>query len=300
MKCSPARWKAVCRYSEKSQKAKLLQRVQLLAEALERPVSSEDLHEYLKENPDERPELSKTLAQQLISAAREIHPDLAHLYPMGLWRNKAYYAPDLDPIWEKRWRGYLAKEKLKIELRRPFVESVFYLQSGIYQSFASNAARGWILEMNAQIIPYLEGELKLLQLQEKIQELETIASPDYIPKLPEDLISRKEASELLTLESYRRRDRSISLNRWLVFLSWPTVSHFKREDPVRYSRKMIDCFMSYKWPLANEDPIFAQALFETLRFGIHRFPETTPINRSKTETKDISSMKTFSTPFQSH
>ena len=58
--------------------------------------------------------------------------------------------------------------------------------------------------------------------------------------------------------------------------------------------------MAFKWPLANEDPILAQALFETLRFGTYRFPETPPINRSKTETKDISSMKIFSTPAQSH
>lgn len=265
------------RRSERSQKRKLLELVRFLAEALDRPVSSRDIDRYLKENPEQRPLLFKKYGQQLIGASRTYLSPVPRLYPIGSWNQAIYYAPDSSPHWQLIWKRYVAQEKLSIELKRPTVESLFYLNQGPLKDFAKNAARGWILEVEKEILPYLKFQ-ETQQIQEQIAELQSIASPSYVAQAPLDLLDRESAKSLLTQESIKRRDRPLSFKRFLASLAWPTVSHFKADDSTKYSKKMIECFMVYKWPLGDDEPIFARTLFETLRFGTYGFfDKTTPL-----------------------
>lgn len=257
-----------------TEKEKLLNLVTLVANELQRPVCAYDIRRHLKSLPQEQPLLLQALGQQLFKAARP--EGTRRLHRMGLIGNQAFYAATDESCWRPWFHSYSATLALRRELKIEFPKQAQNLLSTTHEPLARNALAGWVLEvfrLKAQ-----RPQLSFSQ-QQALHQLIALAKANKADQFaaiePSDLISGKEAKEIILQEMHTRvpwrleyPETRPNLNRYLAGYAWPQIGLFARRETKLYWSKQIQAACAARWPLRHEpDPSVGDAVSQCLRFG---------------------------------
>ena len=238
-----------------SQKALLIEEVELLSRELLRPVSSKDLLQRWKQKPEWRPLLAQRVGQLLLKACRPNRRENPILFQVGVIGNLAFYAADQDPEWIKAFQRHEIVLRAQTHARWAVPEHAVFLLGTEHDALAKNALAGFVAEW----APVAED--KSVVLPKRIHELLETSQKDspgkFDGKCPE-LVSRDEAEEILVEEMAARTpffEGTTSPHRYWSLLRWPMSSLFKETG---YWEAQVRQFCAARWP-AEEDTMMARA-----------------------------------------
>lgn len=249
-----------------SQKARLVEEVARLCNALGRPVSSRDLAKVWASDPERRPLLLQRPGQILIKAIRpcESSPGIRKV---GLIGNLAFYAADSDPKWDRAFHLHSVRLRMKQHVKWGVPQQALYLLGTEHESVARNALSGFMAEWDACM-----DDADVLATAVKtgfVKMLELARSQDPAPftwKCPPLSTAAAAAKIIRAACAAYREDDSIRLNvnRHLARLSWPKVSLFRQRG---FCLEQVNAYCHAQWPLGDHDPIEQRALSICMFYG---------------------------------
>lgn len=248
-----------------SQKAILVEEVEILSRELLRPVSSKDLLHRWKENPDRRPMLTQRVGQLLLKACRPNRRENPILFQVGVIDNLAFYAADQNPEWRKALRRHEIEERAQTHVRWAIPEHAVFLLDTEHDALAKNALAGFVAEWASV------AENRSIVLPKRMHDLLNTARREATGRFDgtcPELLSREEARSILLEEMAARNpfyEGSTSTHRYLSLLRWPMSSMFGQTG---YWELQIRQFCAARWP-AEEDPMVAKARWLC---GIYGYP----------------------------
>ena len=247
-----------------SQKALLIEEVEILSRELLRPVSSKDLQQRWKEKPERRPLLAQRMGQLLLKACRPNRKENPILFQVGVIGNLAFYAVDQHPAWRRALQRYALVQRAEIHARWAIPEHAVFLLGTEHDSLAKNALTGFVAEW----APVAED--KSVVLPKRIHELLETALKEslgrFTGKCPE-LVSREKAQSILVEEMGARNpffEGTTSPHRYLSLLRWPMSSLFKETG---YWEAQVRQFCAARWP-TEEDTMMARARWLCWVYGL--------------------------------
>lgn len=243
-------------YNE-SQKRILVEGVENLCQQLARPICSADLNQFYQQHPGRRPILKKRIGQLLLSAARPMgQARTRRIFPVGLFGNRVYYAPNPSPAWLDAFSKYRAVQQLAKLNSLPMADSLDLLEgqatSDHQRDTMTRIRSRWLLEQKI--------------LQEAAQGISRVEYP-RLP-IPQDLKDRAWAWNFLTslIQGRRPSCQSLSSFRHLAELLWPQSILW--EGVSGYLPAQIDAYVRWHWPYPGENQIDFLARRIVLRYGI--------------------------------
>ncbi len=249
-----------------SEKSQLLREVRILAEELQRPISSRDLTRRWQEFPDNRPLLLQAPGQLLIKASREFE-GCERISRVGIFGNLAFYAPDKAPRWRHSFTLHTIRERMRQHLRWGIPGQALYLVGTPHEKYALNALAGFIREWDT---PLLDDGIRQIATDTGFIKLLALAKsevgPPWAGRLPK-LSSRAEASKIILSAIAETRDGDSShfnMNRPLATVAWPMTPLFAKTG---YWIDQVRAYSASKWPSEDADPFEARAMYLSMTYG---------------------------------
>ncbi|MDD2710594.1 MAG: hypothetical protein PHV34_21655 [Verrucomicrobiae bacterium] len=255
-----------------SEKRKMIAIVNELCHAYGRPVCSSDLKVFFARYPDRRPCLLQRLGQILVKCGYPMTSPANRIYPVGIHRCRAYYAPDIDPFWKKEFRQHVIRDRLQEEIAGHFTDHALQLLKGPNAALARNALAGWLEETGLLLRELKDQNCLIAQsIGDLRNEIRLYASPVFIKHEPLDLISKNAAGRFLKEEFIRRNPHCdvnhLSFCRLYKNLRWPQSDLFPKQNPPVYWPSQLAAFVRFKWPLNEDDFVTEKARWFCLRYG---------------------------------
>jgi len=255
--------------SATSENRKLCDLVRELATKMDRPICSKDLHAHFEAYPESRPSLTQRYGQVLLKAGRPFRNYGPRIRHVGIHNNRAYYAPDAEPIWDARFTEFRNREELIRFHRLRYYEQVRYLLGGPLRAVASHSLAGWIVEADLLISRCPAHPVSSI-LARQSEHIRPLAARLFTPVIPNDLLPRSAALSLLQQfnreHAAHRSGFRVNYNRYLADLKWPQSHLFAPLRGLKYSERQLQAFIVSRWPLAGQNEEEAHALHWALRY----------------------------------
>lgn len=250
---------------------RLAELVHKLCKQLGRPVSSRDLLHYFRNDPDSRPLLFQRPGQLLFKLAQRKHRMPMLIHRIGIISNLAFYAPTGEERWVEAFHAYRDSFLLKEQIYFRMPEHITRLMGTRFEALGRNALAGFIAEFEplhkqcGNFNREVADDFSIL-----LEQAKSLAYLEFILTLPEKLISRASATELLS-KSYASRMQMTTLapmsaGRHLVHLQWPQSS-FLGEPSGHYWEDQVVTYCASRWPINNAESSLARGLSLAMRYG---------------------------------
>lgn len=228
-----------------------------------RPVCSRDIKEFYHRHPEKRPLLLRTLGHQLRSAAVPRKSPIPRIHQVGVFGKYGYYTACPSQKAIQTFDSYVKAERLRDLLSSFDVDFVcLELIKSPFEDMARNAIRGWMEE-----ISLLGGTSS--------EKYASIAAESFNLVVPHEMVSREQARALLRkeilLRTGRGQNESVQVQGFLVQVKWPLSSLIQSKR--MYPKRLLEQFITSRWPIGNEDTFQAKAILQCLRYGEAFYPK---------------------------
>jgi len=255
-----------------SESAKLIVVVHRLCDRLQRPVSSKDLLQFFREDPELRPLLFQRPGQLLFKLSKRKTKTTAQIYKIGIISNLAFYAPDCSQKWIEAFDALLATYEIAEQCHLRMPEHTVRLIGTRFDGFARNALSGFVQEFemvylrqrvsSSEIVAEFSGLLDLVK---------QYAAESFVLIAPEKLISRVRAGQIISEEYHSRMQITdpyeINLNRHLVHLKWPQTP-FCGPPSRLFWEDQIFAYCASRWPVNAAESTMGKGISLAMRYGM--------------------------------
>jgi hypothetical protein len=256
-----------------TQKQRLLAEVRRLCGVLDRPVCSKDLARAFNANPERQPIFLQSLGQVLIKAARPVPQPALFLHRVGKFGNLAFYAPDSDSSWSRKFDSHVLKLNVARAVQEQFPARASVLCQTAFESLARNAISGFLREWeSAHIRERLSDPALLFKFEIMLGQAKKFAAAEFYKRSPSDFVDRAAAADFLR-EEFAARSTDVTperhnVNRHLSILKWPQSVLFAGDHVGQFSTLQLRCYAAARWPQCMSSCETADSLRLCLRYGM--------------------------------